>query len=354
MNVALIGLAQSGKSTVFSALTGRPIDPYAQPEPHQAVVSVPDKRLAYLAQLWNPKKVTEAAIHFSDIPGCSLADAKGQEDWRRWLPEVRKADVLAVVVRDFENASVPAYKDRIDPQGDFHAMWEELIFADLDTVTTRTERIEMVLKKPAKTHDEEKRELTLLTRCCETLETEQPISTVIQTEEDRRMVASFAFLSEKPLVCVRNVSDEHAADTTGLDLDHVVETFAISASIEAEMAALEPEDRSAFLEDMGLDAPAGDRLIQACYRAAGMISFLTTNKEEVRAWSIKQGSTAVEAAAKVHTDLARGFIRAETIAYDDLVAHTDVKGAKAAGKVRKEGKNYVVQDGDILNILSSL
>lgn len=353
MNVALIGLPQSGKSTVFSAVTGREIDPYAQPETQQAVVSVPDERLTFLTKMWNPKKVVQATIHFSDIPGCSLADIKGQEDWRRLLPEVRKADLLVIVVRDFKNDSVPAYNDRIDPKKDFEAVWEEMIFADLDTVTTRTERIEAALKKPTKNLEIEKRELALLTHCREALEEEQPLSSVIQTEEDRRMVSSFAFLTEKPLVCVRNVSDDDAAQAEGLTLDYVTESFSLSASIEAEIAALEPEDRIAFLQDLGLETPARDRLIQVCYRAVGMISFLTMGKDEVRAWTITRGNTAVEASGKIHTDLARGFIRAETIAYDDLVTHADVKGVKAAGLVRKEGKTYIVQDGDILNILSS-
>ncbi len=353
MNVALIGLPQSGKSTVYSAVTGRPIDPYAQPEINRTMVNVPDERLAFLASLWNPKKIVEAMIQFVDIPGCSLADAKGQEDWRKLLPEVRKADLLVVVVRDFENATVPAYKDRIEPKSDFEAVWEELIFADLDTVTTRTERLEAASKKPTKTQEADKREMAILLRCKDALEAEQPLSTVIQTEEDRRLVSNFGFLTEKPLVCVRNVSDDQATDAQGLDVGHVVESLALSASIEAEIASLDSEDRVAFLQDFGLESPARDRLIRVCYTGVGMISFLTMGDDEVRAWSVTKGSSALEASGKIHTDIARGFIRAETIAYADLVEHKDVKGVKASGKVRKEGKTYIVQDGDILNILSS-
>lgn len=354
MKVMIVGLPKSGKSTLFSAVTGIPVDPYAAPEAHHAVVQVPDHRLAYLAELIRPKKVAQATLEFWDVPGSALDDPKGVEEWRRQLPTVRLADLVVVVVRDFVDEAVPAYRDRIDAEADFSAVWEELIFADLDTVTTRVERIEKALKKPTKSHEQEKHELALLTRCREALENESPLSSVITTEEEHRLVSSFAFLTEKPLVCVRNVSDEQAADAVGLPVEHVKASIALSASIEAEIAMLDSADRPAFLADLGIEAPARDRLIHTCYAAGGLITFLTQNPEEVHAWAIRKGATAVEAAAKVHTDFARGFIRAETVAYDDLVACKDMKGAKAAGKVRKEGKSYVVQDGDILNILYSV
>lgn len=354
MKVALIGLPNSGKSTVFAAVTGQAVDPYAPPEPRHAVVKVPDPRLAYLADLCKPKKVTQTTIEFVDIPGCSLDDPHGQDAWRRLLPEVRQADLLVVVARDFRNDTVPAYRNRVDARADFDVMWDELIFADLDTVTTRLDRLDKALKKPTKTHDAEKREHALLTTCREALESGRPLASVLTTEEDRRPMGSFAFLTEKPLAGVRNVSDEQAASTETWTVPHLSEVIPLSASIEAEIAALDPADRSAFLADLELEAPARDRLVQECYRAGGMISFLTMGPEEVRAWTIPKGATAVEAAAKIHTDFARGFIRAETIAYDELVAHTDMKGAKAAGKVRKEGKNYVVADGDVLLILASV
>lgn len=353
MKVALIGLPQSGKSSVFAAVTERELDPFAAREPKTAVVRVPDQRLDYLADMWKPKKVVEATIEFVDVPGCSLDDAKGRDDWKKFLPDVRNADALLIVVRDFKNDSVPAHKGRVDGKGDFAAVWDELIFADLDTVTTRLERVQAALKKPTKTHEQEKRELALLERCRDALESESPLSSVIQSDEERKLVASFAFLTEKPLICVRNVGDEDAASAAPLDVPNVVESIALSASIEAEIAALEEDDRQAFLEELGISDPARGRLIQACYKAVGLISFLTMGPDEVRAWTVKRGASAVEAAAKIHTDIARGFIRAETIAYADLLEAGDVKAVKAAGKARKEGKSYVVADGDILNILSS-
>lgn len=354
MKAAIIGLPRSGKSTVFSAVTGSVVDPYAPPEPRQAVVHVPEPRLGYLAELYNPKKVVEATMDFVDVPGCSLDDVKGQEEWRRLLPTIRQADLLVVVLREFEDPAVPMSGESLDLTQRFSAVWDELIFADLDSVTTRVEKLEKALTKPSKSHDAEKRELALLTRCREALESEQPLSSVITTDEERKQASSFAFCTEMPVVCVRNVSDDKVNSTAELELEHVAGTVTLSAAIESEIAQLDPEDRPAFLADLGLEEPARDRLIHTCYRAAGLISFMTiVGSEEVRAWSIPQGSTAVEAAGKVHTDFARGFIRAETVAFDDLVAHKDMKGAKAAGKVRKEGKSYVVQDGDILTILSS-
>lgn len=353
MKAAFIGVPKSGKSTVFSAVTGSTFDPFAPVEPRQAVVHVPDPRLGRVAEVFQPKKVVEATIEFVDVPGCALDDVNGQEQWRRLLPVVRQADLLVVVVRDFENASVPAYRDRVDAKADFDAVWEELIFADLDTVTTRIDRLEKTLKKPTKTHEAEKHEMALLTRCREALESEQPLSSVVTMDEERRAVSSFAFLTEKPLVGIRNVSDDQTGTQESWDIPHVKEVITLSASIEAEIAMLDPADRPAFLADLGLEALARDRLIQTCYRAGGLISFFTACSDEARAWTIRKGATAVEAAAKVHTDFARGFIRAETISYEDLVAYKDIKGVRAAGRMRKEGKTYVVADGDYLHILAS-
>lgn len=353
MKAAIIGLPQSGKSTVFAAVTGQNIDPFALREPRLAVVRVPDPRLQYLIELYSPKKVTEATVEFVDIPGCALDDAKGQDDWKKLLPAVRQADLLVVVVRAFQNESVAPYKNRIDPVSDFSAVWEEIMFADLDAVTTRLQRLEASLKKPTKTHDIEKREQAILQRCHETLEAGKPISAAGLTEEELRQLSSFAFLSRKPIVCVQNVGDDRVLEQTGLTVDHVADSLSLCATIEAEIAGLEPADRAPFLADMGLKSPARDRLIQSCYRAGGFISFLTMGPDEVRAWTIHQNSTAVDAAARIHSDLARGFVRAETVAYADLLANKDMKGARAAGKVRKEGKAYIVADGDILNILHS-
>jgi hypothetical protein len=300
----------------------------------------------------NPKKRIEATVEFFDLPGFSLDDAHGRDEFRRLMPVAKQLDLLVLVVRDFESDSVPAYRDRIDPAGDLEAMWSELLFADLEIVTTRVERIEQALKKPSKTHEQEKKELAILLRCRDALEKEEPLASVIATEADERIIAGFTFLSLKPIVGVRNVSDDRASVDQPLVHGHLEASITLSASIEAEIAALDPADRAAFLAELGLAEPARDRLVRTCYAAGGMISFLTMGPDEVRAWPVRKNSTAVEAASKIHTDLARGFIRAETIGFDELIAAGDHKAAKAAGKLRKEGKTYIVQDGDILNILA--
>ncbi len=353
MKVALFGLPQCGKSTLFTAATGLPIDPSTAHEVRQAIVRVPDARIDFLTQLCKPKKTIYATIEFIDLPGCALDDAHGQDQWRKLLPTIRQVDLVLIVVRSFENPAVPMHKDRIDPQADFTAVWDELIFGDLDAVTNRIERLEKVMTKPAKSHDLEKKELALLIECRDALESGKPIAPVMKNDDDRKLLSSFSFLTDKPIVCVNNVSDDDIGSANSLTIEHVQDNVNICASMEAEIATLEPDDRHAFMEDLGLTVPASDRLVESCYQAGGLISFLTMGPDEVRAWTISQGDSAVDAARKIHSDLAHGFIRAETVAYDDLVECGDLKNAKAAGKARKEGKSYIVADGDILNILSS-
>lgn len=352
MRVGIIGLPGSGKSTVFAAATGTPPDPATHAEVRRAVVKVPDKRLDYLSSICHPKKYTEATIEFVDVPGGAAGEGAGTAHMglRKHLPEIRQCDALAVVVRGHTDPAAPRYKDRVDPAAEMVEIWDELIFADLDSVTTRVERLEKSLKKPSKTHDQDKHELALLTRCQHALEAGEPLASVLHNEDERRQVSSFAFVTQKPLVVICNVGEDHIEQATPPLSEHARETIVLCATAEAEIAALDPADRAAFLEDLHIQTPARDRLVQACYRALGLISFLTMGPDEVRAWPVRGGSTAVEAAGKIHSDLARGFIRAETVAYHDLVAHGDLRGAKAAGKVRQEGKGYIVADGDVLNI----
>jgi len=351
MKAAVIGMPQSGKSTVFAAVTGLDMPPEGVPREHLGVVHVPEPRLGFLAELYKPKRVVEPTMEFVDVPGCSLSDAHGQEEFRKHLPAIRQADLLVAVVRDFQDPNVPAYRDRVDPAADLTELWEECLFADLDAVTTRIQKIEKALTKPTKTHDHDKRELALLIRCREGLESEQPISAIIQTPDETQLVSSFGLLTEKPVVVVYNVSEDRAAEPPPATPPHSQAAISLSAKTEAEIAQLDPDDRPAFLADLGLEAPARDRLIQVCFEALGLIVFLTVSgKDEIRAWAIGKGATALEAAGKVHSDMARGFIRAETVAYGDLVEAGDVRGAKASGKVRQEGKTYIVQDGDVITI----
>lgn len=349
MRIAFVGPPQSGKSTLFRAVTGTTAGPQHGMGEQLAVVKVPDRRLDFLAGLYKPKKYTEAVMDCLDVPGFSHETAAQAGEFRKSLPSVRKCDALVAVIRSFDNPSVPPYRNRVDPQKDLEELMSELIFNDLETVTTRVERLENALKKPTKTHDQEKRELELMRRLQAALENEKPLASAIQNDDDRKAVASYQFLTEMPLIVVVNVSEKDAAAAPTFEWPHAKTTISLCAETEEQIAQLEPADRKAFLEDLGVGEPAKDRLVRACYDAVGLISFLTAGEDEVRAWSIKRGSDAVEAAGKIHSDIARGFIRAETVAYNDLVAAGDMKNVKAAGRMRLEGKTYVVQDGDIIN-----
>ncbi len=349
MRAAIIGLPLSGKTTVFTAMTGLDVAPGDLGREHLGVVTVPEPRLQLLARLYQPKRVTEATIELFDIPGASLQDARGPEELRKHLPAIRQAELLVAVVRDFQDSNIPAYRDRVAPQEDLNELWSEFLFADLDAVSTRIEKLEKALAKPTRTHDQEKKELALLNHCREALEAERPLSEALKTPEEARAVSGFAFLTQKPLVVLYNVGEDRAADQAPPPPSHAVAATNICARTEAEIARLDPADRPAFLADLGLEAPARDRVARACLAALGLITFLTAGgKEEARAWTVPAGTTAVDAAGEVHSDMARGFIRAEVVAHADLAAAGDMRSAKAAGKVRQEGKNYVVRDGDVI------
>lgn len=349
MRFALIGPPQSGKSTLYAAITGQKVEAAHALQEHLASVDVPDGRLDYLASLYNPKKYTPAKLEFLDVPGASLADAHGQADFRRWMQSVRKCDGIVMVVRAFASDAVVAYRDRVDAKADLDELHSELIFADLEQVVNRIEKLEKSVLKPTKTRDQEVRELALMKRIREALESEAPVSKAVHNDEEKQIVSSFGFLTLKPVIAVLNVGEGDVAKPAPFEHAHARATIALSAEIEAEIAQLAAEDRTAFLADLGLAEAARTRLIRTCYDAVGLVSFLTCGPDEVRAWTIVKGTDAVNAAGKIHSDIQRGFIRAEVVAFDDLKAHTDMKGAKSANKVRLEPKHYVVLDGDIIN-----
>jgi len=348
MRVAFVGPLMSGKSTLFRAVTGQTAPGHHGGE-QLAVVKVPDPRLDWLNELYHPKKKVEATLECLDVPGFSQETAAQQAEFRKSLPALRLCDALVAVVRAFENPTVPPYRNRIDAKADLEELASELSFCDLEQVGNRIERLEKSLKKPTKDHEHEKRELELMQRCQQALENEQPISSALHNDEERKMLSSFAFLTELPIIVVINVGEDQAAAPAPFEYPHAHSTIALCTDTEEQIAQLPPEDREVFLADLGVSEPAHDRLIRACYEAAGLISFLTVGEDEVRAWPVQKGSDAVTAAGKIHTDIARGFIRAETVAYDDLHAAGEMKAAKAAGKVRLEGKTYIVQDGDVID-----
>ena len=279
MRVALIGPSQSGKSTVFAAVTGQPPDPAAMDQERIAVVKVPDERLVWLTDLYKPKKTTEATIEFSDLPGFSLVDAHGQAELKRHLPAVRQADALVAVVRGFESETVAPYRDRIDPAADLDELHSEFLFADLEAVTNRVDRIQQNAAKKNKIPEEEKKELVILERCREALENDRPLSDVIHTDEDRKLVSSFQFLTEKPFIAMINVAEDQAAAAPPIQYDQALATIALSAQTEAEIAELPAEDRAAFLADRGVAETAKERWLHTCYPAMGWIAVLTVGEQ---------------------------------------------------------------------------
>jgi len=349
MRFALIGPPQSGKSTLFSAITGKPLDPSHLMADQLTTVNVPDDRVDQLVELYQPKKQAYAHLEFVDIPGASLSDAHGQAEFRKRMESARRCDGIVMVVRAFESDSVLPYRDRVDAKADLAELHTELIFADLAQVMARVEKLEKAVAKPSKTRDQEVRELAMMQRVQSTLEDEAPVASAIHNEDERKIAASFGFLTLKPIVVVINVGESAVAEPAPFEHEHAEATIALSAEIEAEIAQLDAEDGAAFLSDLGLTVAAKSRVIRTCYNAVHLVSFLTVGPDEVRAWTIAKDTQAVEAAGKIHSDIQRGFIRAETVAYEDLKANTDMKGAKSAGKVRLEAKHYIVQDGDIIN-----
>jgi ribosome-binding ATPase len=348
MRVGIVGFPFSGKTALFRAITGQAADQLELARENLAAVKIPEPRLDFLEALYKPKKRTEATIEFVDLPGSTEGDGE-RAGLDKHLTTLRQVDALCVVVRAFESDAVPLHKGRIDPSADLQELRDEMLLADLVICSTRVERLEKAISKPTKDRDQQKRELELLQRCQVALESEQPLRDVVQPEEEK-LLRSFGFLTQKPLVVVVNVGEADVGQAPPFEDSASAATFAVAAELEAEIMQLAEEERAAFMEDYGITDLARDRVIRACFDALGMIVFLTTGEDEVRAWPIRAGLTAPEAAGKIHSDLERGFIRAETVAFADLKQAGDMRAAKAANLVRQEPKGYIVQDGDVMNI----
>ena len=350
MRVALVGPPYSGKSTLFAAVAeagGSQVHLDRPDQEHLAVVKVPDERLSWLQQAHKVKKLTHAELEFLDVPGLDLSsEAARQRARTHWLA-VRNSTMIAFVLRNFKNDAVPPYRDRINMTDDLAELAAEMLFADLEQVSSRIEKLQAALRKPSPEREEQAKELALMQRLKETLEAEKPLGTAITNPNEEKMVRAFAFLTLKPAIVVVNCDEGDVPAPPPATVGGRKAIY-LSAKIEEEIAALAPAERGEFLEAMGIKSPASDRLIHSCYEAMNLVSFLTAGDKEVRAWTVPSGTDAVTAAGEVHTDMARGFIRAEVISYDDLKAAGSEKAAKAAGKYRLEGKNYVVKDGDVI------
>ena len=350
MKVALLGLLQSGKSTILASLSGKAIPPIGSTAIEEAIVPVPDERLDWLTEYYKPKKTTYATIDCLDVPGFNFTDEHGRAAARRLINQIRTIDMFVLVLRAFENPAVPPYRNGVNPDRDLAELRTELLLADLELVATRIEKLEKQVHKPTKTQAHDKVELALQKKLQQTIESEKPISSAIETEAEREMIKSLGFLTQKPIAVAVNVGENQLEAKFDFSerVDASVPVVTICAKLEYELAQLDAGSRALFCADLGITESAAGKFAGSCHSAMGLISFLTVVSDELRAWPIKQDTVALDAAGKVHTDIKRGFIRAETFAFDDLKELGSEKALKAAGKIRLEGKDYVVQDGDII------
>jgi len=351
MQVALLGLTQSGKTTLFSAVTEghtRAAAAMAH-QADQAVVKVPDERLNVLAQMHHPKKITQATLNLLDLPGLSFVDEAARHDARRLMAQARQADMLVLVLRAFHDPSIAPYRNRVDPAKDLEELHNEMLLGDLEMIENRIDKLKKSITKPTPHIDQDKRELALMQRLSQAAENLEPLRERIESPEEEKLCRSFGFLTLKPVLPVLNVDEDSLKDPPLIEpAASDAAPLPLATKLEAELVALEPDEREAFMQDLDLSELARDKFLQQCYRSVNLISYFTAGEPEVRAWTVPAGSSALEAAGAIHSDIQRGFIRAETVAYDDLMAAGDMKAAKAAGKVRLEGKTYTVKDGDVI------
>jgi hypothetical protein len=350
MKAALVGLMQSGKSTLFSAISGKQPPPMGAATLEEAIVPVPDERLDYLEGVCKPEKTTPATIDCLDVPGFNFTDDRGSKNAHKMMDKIRTTDLLVWVVRGYKDKSVPPYKNRVDPAADLQELKTEFLLADLDLVTTRIEKLEKQVKKPTDTQAKDKAELELQKKLQDTIEQEKPLSSAIKTDSELAIIKSLNFLTLKPIVVAVNIGEDQLGQKFEFpELGDDIPIIEISAKLEREISQLDKESKEEFTSDMGIKESALSKFVNSCYSALGLISFLTIGSDEVRAWPVRKGTTAHKAAGKVHSDIQRGFIRAETFSFEDFKQYGDEKTLRSEGKIRLEGKDYVVKDGDIIN-----